>query len=117
MDAHRTPDEQSTHQDNELICRLLLGWTRSGENWSYRDENGQWYTGTPSFTTWAEAGLILDALAARGISYDLSHTKTEDGLMRFGVVVWIPKRHTVDADALPVAIRVAALAYIKAVKS
>lgn len=127
-----TPDELSTQPENLLICEKLLGWVPCKHpdcvGWFHHDGKpclcgpGQQphkrTKDAPYFATWAEAGLILDALAARGFSYDLSHTQTESGLMQFGVIVWFPgKRYTVDADSLLVAIRAAALEYIKAVKS
>lgn len=65
MTEQRTPDELTA--ENELICERLLEWTKNPSSvpgigfsgWQSDDRS------TPSFTTWAEAGLILDALTAR----------------------------------------------------
>lgn len=73
MDTQRSPDELTA--ENELICEKLLGWkpapvTALGlKSWypnPYGDDGEQWRSEpTPSFDTWAEAGLILEALTAR----------------------------------------------------
>lgn len=69
MDAQRTPDELTA--ENELICEKLLGWKLGGRGrfgakmWldsPNGDDGDQWHTvPTPSFTTWADAGLIVDS--------------------------------------------------------
>lgn len=63
------------HEENELICEKLLGWKLAGRNafkvkmWFClpNGQDGEQYitTSTPSFTTWAQAGLILEALSAK----------------------------------------------------
>lgn len=119
MTTQRTPDEMSS--ENALICEKLLGLTKHCDAAScpdWRTADGKRFWSNPTFDNWSDAGLILDALADRGFSFDLSHTQTESGLMQFGVVVWFPgKRYTVDADSLLIAIRAAAAEYAKAVKS
>lgn len=74
MDAQRTPDALSTQAENELICEKLLGWIRhnypanDSPAWEVPSKAGEFQPTvfvTPSFTTWAEAGLILEALAAQ----------------------------------------------------
>lgn len=61
-------------EENQLICEKLLRWKRSGFRgpiwyWlptPYGDDGAQWHeVTTPAFTTWEDAGLILDALAAK----------------------------------------------------
>lgn len=116
MTEQRTPEEFVT--ENELICEKLLGWrkrtagfaTPGIEFYGWRLPNGLEQP-TPSFTTWAEAGLILEALSAAGL-------KTVVGDKSVSGSWWCT------ADAIcqlrntgPLAIRAAALAYIQAVKS
>lgn len=60
-----TPDELNA--ENALICEKLLGWERRSDGPSFLENYWRCATGgdrltTPSFTTWAEAGLILEAL-------------------------------------------------------
>lgn len=67
MDAHPTPDELNA--ENELICEKLLGWRsmkvdHDARLWCVPPTRG-FTRPTPSFNTWADAGLILDALTAR----------------------------------------------------
>ncbi len=71
----RTPDE--LRQESELICEKLLGWERlAGAAWSVvwndKTTRGQQWPRTPAFDTWADAGLILEALQNAGTaeSYD-----------------------------------------------
>lgn len=113
MDAQRTP-EQITQ--NELICEKLLGWRLLGRSgscdtiWSLPNgRDGR--QGTPSFTTWAEAGLILEALPKEH-EYVVGYCDI-DKQWYCGQAVGS------DTYALtgPLAIRAAALEYIKAVKS
>ena len=102
-----TPDELS--RQNELICEKLLGWQRSARGaivaWS------GWHNGTPTFTTWAEAGLILDALAKTGQRPDLGHYRDgEWHCMVNATDDLVPAMFSTG----PLAIRDAALAYIEA---
>lgn len=120
MDAPRTPDTLSTQAENELICEKLLGFVRgytaTGSGtvvWrkpateTRRVE--EWYT--PSFTTWADAGLIMDALSSRGQMPRIG--ERTDGawycVLKDGV--------SIESFTACGAIRAAALEYIKAVKS
>lgn len=113
-DHQLTPDAMSTQQENELICAKLLGWElrpRFGNNPRelYRPD-GSLANEPLTFTTWAETGLILDALAARELVPGLEH----DGLE------WICALRdsmVTGANTGPLAVRAAALEYIKAVKS
>lgn len=66
---------------------------------------------TPSFTTWAEAGLILDTLSSSGPTLEYSEGKWDcyggDPFMSF---------FHAHADTGPLAIRAAALEFVKLVK-
>lgn len=96
--------------ENVRICEKLLGWTRS-----LKINNVQmWHEApqgiyTPSFDTWAEAGLIMDALAKDRIPFDLY----QDG--KWDVVFYSKYvTHGMRAsDTGPLAIRAAALEYIR----
>lgn len=55
------PDELTA--ENELICEKLLGWKVAEAGWIKQDGFMYGGCGTPSFTTWAEAGLILDRMS------------------------------------------------------
>lgn len=110
----------TTDEENELICEKLLGWKLAGRD---RFENKKWLflpqslegdqwrtTTTPSFTTWADAGLILEAIA-----------KTTAGVyvafMGHAWAVHIGFGQQWLGSSGPLAVRAAALEYIKAVKS
>jgi hypothetical protein len=93
-------------EENELICEKLLGWKRADGGWIKPDGFMYAGCGTPTFTTWAEAGLILDALRARETTFG---------------VYWDGDFCTCDilgmgsnAETLPLAVRAAALEYIRA---
>lgn len=110
MDAQRTPDELNA--ENELICEKLLRWQpvracRSRiKEWldtPYGDDGAQWHTVvTPSFTTWAEAGLILDEIQKR--SYDAQGAA--DVLLALGDLV-------IGGLLTPAAIRASVLEYVR----
>lgn len=108
MTEQRTPDELIA--ENKLICAKLLGWTPDDGGWIKSDGYMYGGCGTPSFTTWAEAGLILEALQKlTPMNLRWSH----------GAQYWfIDLDYDGKSDASgPLAIRAAAIAYIKAVKS
>lgn len=131
MDTHRTPDALSTQAENELICDRLLGWKRCpscGEqqwycNYDLRDPtSGPFRTlVTPSFTTWAEAGLILEAFESlhigRAISWQTHHSgdcrDRHHASLEWGIGEHASKFAQGVAAAAPLAIRAAALAYIR----
>jgi len=108
----------TSQEENELICEKLLGWKLGGRNrfgtkmWldnPYGDDGAQWNTVvTPSFDTWAEAGLILDALSAAGIRAGLENLPSDHWAFRIfkGAVFQF-------GTTGPLAIRTAALEYIK----
>jgi len=115
MNAQPTPDELTA--ENELICEKLLRWqpvracrTRIKEwlDTPYGDDGAQWHTVvTPSFTAWAEAGLIMDALSEAGLKTVVGDKSVSGGW-------WCT------ADAIcqlrntgPLAIRATALKYIR----
>jgi hypothetical protein len=120
MSELRTPDFLSTDAQNELICEKLLGWRKCSSfgaqcaGWT-RPDSAAHSDNAPGFTTWAEAGLILEALGARSIRWHLTRS------VQFGVFIfsldpignpwgeWQEKR---DRNG-PLAIRAAALAYIR----
>lgn len=106
-------------EENELICEKLLGWEKHipkdgvwGGDWLCPLET--WMKGgTPTFTDWASAGLILEALAAKGLPFDLY----QDGDWTVG---FYAKKHArlaigriPNSATGPLAIRAAALAYIR----
>lgn len=104
-----TPD-QNVHE-NELICERLLDWSPL----PLISERGlqQWYTRksakpefTPSFTTWAEAGLILEALQSK-LGGNNFNTAAWDQLRKMGHLLSIAKLSPAD-------VRSSALAFIKA---
>lgn len=110
--------EQSV-RENELICKKLLGWIPHPREvaglvhiayWNHPSEDCA--LPTPSFTTWAEAGLILERLYQRW-QYPVVHAIAGE--------TWrcelVTNGMSAKANTGPLAIRAAALEYIKAVKS
>jgi hypothetical protein len=97
---------ENLFEANEQICAKLLGWTPSDGGWLKNDGYMYGGCGTPSFTTWAEAGLILDALINLGIGVDVGNSgggwycDIYSGL--------VPSESTG-----PLAVRAAALQYIR----
>lgn len=67
MNAQLPPEDRVIQ--NEIICEKLLGWVKrpsdipgiSFSGWCVPNGPDE---STPSFTTWADAGLILEALQA-----------------------------------------------------
>lgn len=125
MNTHVSPDELS--RENELICEKLLGWKcitpdAMTKTWSDADHDDARLHPTPTFTTWAEAGLILDAMVANGCDWDIESTHTDEGV-KATVRVFFPLPNSASVRKCEClgepfhAIRAAALAYIKAVKS
>lgn len=117
----------SDQEENELICERLLGWVRSevpgtfgATMWyptPYGSDGEQWRAVvTPTFTTWAEAGLILDALAKAGRFPSLGETRSS----RWAGTYLNDPRDLERSQNLsygatgPLAIRAAALEYIRA---
>lgn len=109
-------------EENELICSKLLGWKRVGY---MPDKSFSWLVApeliqrdTPSFTTWAETGLILDALSKKASGGDYVVTvsyRIGDGCWYAYYTPWSRQRVAIQNGATgPLAIRAAALAYIRA---
>jgi hypothetical protein len=116
--SQRAPDTLSTQAENELICEKLLRWNpvRACRNrikeWldtPYGDDGAQWHTVvTPSFTHWAEAGLILEALSSHCPTLEYSDGKWDC----YGGDPFESFFHAY-ADTAPLAIRAAALEHIR----
>jgi hypothetical protein len=109
MTEQRTPDELTA--ENELICEKLLGWTPclrritdGAREWKTQESK---YFLTPSFTTWADAGLILDALP-KELEYIVGYCDIEKQWY-CGQAVGADTY----ADTGPLAVRAAALEYIR----
>lgn len=113
-EEQRTPEDRVTQ--NEIICEKLLGWIKrpsdipgiSFSGWCVPNGPDE---STPSFATWADAGLILDALAKAGQRPDLGHYRDgEWHCMVNATDDLVPQTFSTG----PLAIRDAALAYIEA---
>lgn len=108
--SEATPEEFGI--ENEAICETLLRWKRSSilGYWFPSHEHAGTVR-TPSFATWAEAGLILEALQKKGTRTELLDWGNcwECRIIgNYGIGLY---------DTGPLAIRAAALEYLKAVKS
>jgi hypothetical protein len=58
--------------ENQRICEKLLGWKISPHGLVLAENDGNArYLKMPNFTTWAEAGLILEALRALGLRVEV----------------------------------------------
>jgi hypothetical protein len=101
--------------ENDLICEKLLAWKRSGTGESWGMQRSLWRTGSnelrgmPSFDTWADAGLILDALHARDVTFGVYR----DGAGTSRWNVQIAMRAYAFANSGPAAVRDCALRYIR----
>jgi hypothetical protein len=111
-----TADALSTQAENELICEKLLGWHRppAPPPGCYNTIDWSESRTTPAFTTWAEAGLIIDRFE------ELAPVERVDSVSYSSCA----ERQMVDLAKLlrvgrlrPADVRAAALEYIKAVKS
>jgi hypothetical protein len=107
----------SEQQENELICAKLLGWERRA-NIGTADGRAMWLhhpatkvgAPTPTFTTWIDAGLILDALERAGEYFEVRRDEGRWECLEALFVNWAAKHPT----SGPLAIRAAALEYIRA---
>lgn len=102
--------------ENVLICEKLLNWKREEHSgrvwWNPPPINGAFNNsmfGVPAFTTWSEAGLILDALVNKGMTFDL-YVDGQWSICFYGK--WKPALRAEESG--PLAIRAAALTYIQA---
>lgn len=110
--AQPTPDALSTQAENELICEKLLGWEKvlMPED-NYPAFKRSWCHDpiyAPSFTTWPDAGLLLEALAKRGVAIRVG---TSDPGMWGCWLIEHPCQAL--ATTAPNAVRAAALEYIR----
>jgi hypothetical protein len=118
MSEQGTTKDLSTDQENELICEKLLGWKRATSMLVAKPDfiwmDGHVRRKTPRFTAWADAGLILEALAARKAYPVVGRCAT----------VWTCTAHTKPRmdeatgcdESGPLAIRAAALEYIRSLR-
>jgi uncharacterized iron-regulated membrane protein len=102
---------EQTQTENELLCEKLLGWIKH----EYRDDSLAWEMPpkageyqptifyTPSFTTWSDAGLILDAL------FDVHRRAYPDESVTKLTIEWDRSK----CSTLPTGVRAAALEYIR----
>lgn len=104
----------TTQEENELICENLLGWKRLTHNdvtwWEVPSVAGEFQPSAfaaPSFTTWADAGLILEAFEIKRELIDIA-LEENDWLVEVGI-----DGHAGRDTNGPKAIRAAALAYIR----
>lgn len=118
----QVPPEDRVTQ-NEIICEKLLGWIKrpsdipgiSFSGWCVPNGPDE---STPSFTTWADAGLILEAWTAAGNDYDIDGTSHESGprisarLRRIKGISYVGDFGGC-AETAPIAVRAAALKYIR----
>jgi hypothetical protein len=114
--AHRDTT-MTTDEENSEICLKLLGWKRVGTRYCIPGPNEIVWSipsemitrsGTPAFTTWAEAGLILEALSSTEPTLVYSEGKWDC----YGGDPYESFFHAY-ADTGSLAIRSAALAYIR----
>jgi hypothetical protein len=109
MSEQRTPDELTA--ENDLICTKLLGLTKhcsapSCPDW--RTADGKRFWSNPTFDNWADAGLILNALAATAVYFEHGYDDNDNE--------WfceIRPHWSIWATTGPLAIRAAALEYIR----
>jgi hypothetical protein len=119
MSEQRTPDELAI--ENALICEKLLGFKRHCDKpgcLDWRIASGQRYWGNPTFTTWADAGLVLEAWTAANNDYDIEGTSTEHGLKISARLRQIKGISYVGdfvgyGETAPLAVRAAAIKYIR----
>jgi hypothetical protein len=118
----------TTQEENEAICERLLGWTRVDQ--VRHPEPFRWITATlnetgdqfirslsaPSFDTWADAGLILDAM---GRDHHIDFGKNSHGNGRWFCAFEDTSNTPVGEDYAetgPLAIRAAAIEYIQSLE-
>ncbi len=109
----------TTEEENEFIAERLLGWSRDSwyeprpdrgrltmNGWKSSDGSAQ---RTPSFTDWASAGLILGGLDRDGVGWSLGNGPDGDHECHLFNACDI----LVYAATAPLAVRAAALAYLR----
>lgn len=104
----------TTTEENELLCEKLLGWTRLPTfegawelRWNDGTVQGQQWPLTPTFTDWASAGLILEALQAEYL-----RTLSEVAYITVSTL----GRLLTNGRLSPAAVRACALEYLEATK-
>jgi hypothetical protein len=107
----------TTEEENIEICLRLLGWRRHPDpelsGWYAPPDDGCFMNSAvhkqfPTFSTWGDAGLIMDALRAKGITFFKLISR------EWGWHLDMPESVDDDAhDTGPLAIRSAALEYIR----
>jgi hypothetical protein len=101
-------------EENELICEKLLGWSRvpfedaGGARWRCGADNPIATRRTPDFTTWADAGLIIEAFAELEQRPDISLYGKE----WFCLINSTEDDESVGHETGPAAVRATALAYL-----
>lgn len=103
MSEQGSTKDLSIDQENELICTKLLGWqlmeTPLNQRDFWIDRNGMVVGDVPTFSIWADAGLILDALqgselkpagrACESLAHDLLDGLLTPLLVRAAALVYI----------------------------
>lgn len=98
-------------EENERICEELLGWERvAGEGRLigmiiWKPTPTTWCMSAPTFETWTDAGLILDAMMRIHIA---KHPELQPAESHCLSIEFHPDRH----ETVPAAIRAGALAYL-----
>ena len=85
MSEPRTPEDLLARiKENRLICEKLLGWHWCSPNSKGACNGFDWEENedTPDFSSWGQAGLILDAMVANGCDWDIESTHTDEGARR-----------------------------------
>jgi hypothetical protein len=122
---HYIECQVSQQEENDLICEKLLGWKKVLPSvwpdpaiWSEQltPNTGRGGMETPTFTAWAEAGLILEAVAKTDRTYtiNLSSNASDGSCWEFVIFFRASEPVRAFAETGPLAIRAAALAYLKA---
>jgi hypothetical protein len=106
----KEPYQMSEQDENELICEKLLGWRRNVAGWWCRPGEQINLEHTPAFATWADAGLILDALESRApterIDSPTCHSEAARRMYDLGRILMNGKLRPAD-------VRAAALEYLR----
>lgn len=98
--------------ENELIAQRLLGWKPFShpETWKrWIDANGATFD-DPTFTTWHEAGLILEALFAQS---GVAAIRVRGELANLLTLIKLPSGK---CQFTPLAIRTVALSYLRSLE-
>lgn len=109
--------QPNTQAENELICRLLFGWELHGDEW-WGAGQLQCYVGdTPTFEDWSSAGLVLEALnRLSDVGWVLGNADPRLGVRCFSMGI-NGYKHAAIRDTGPRAIRAAALAYLRTLRT